>query len=104
MAASLRSNFAQIRSGLQGKAGRVVAKTTHEIQAGAMERSRVDTGQMRAGWEAHVEGTHGDVTNDVDHTIYNEFGTVHMAAQPMAGPAAEEARPGFIQDMRRIVE
>lgn len=103
MGVEFRNGFPAIRSGLQEKAERIVDETTRDIQRGAMERSRVDTGQMRGGWDAVSEGLHGEVINPVEHTIFNEYGTVHMSAQPMAGPAAEEERPRFEERMRGIV-
>lgn len=40
------------------------------------------------------------VFNLVDYTIYNEFGTYKMSAQPMARPAVEETRDEFEADIR----
>ena len=43
---------------------------------------------MAAGWRAEPLGAVGArVTNDVSYTIYNEFGTFRMSAQPMARPS-----------------
>lgn len=73
-----------------------VAETLEEIRAGAARRSRVDTGEMRDGWTAEMDTAHsGTVFNDVEHTPSNEYGTVHLPAQPMLTPAVEEARPRF---------
>jgi hypothetical protein len=60
------------------------------IKVGAQRRSRVDTGAMRAGWHVEPAGDGFIVANDVDYAIYNEFGTVHITAQPMLHPAADE--------------
>jgi HK97 gp10 family phage protein len=61
-------------------------------------RSRVDTGRMRDGWRGEQTGEHSfEVDNPVEHTIYNEFGTRYMSAQPMLGPAIEEATPKLDQ-------
>lgn len=60
------------------------------IKEGAQRRSRVDTGAMRDGWHVEPAGDGFIVANDVDYAIYNEFGTVHMTAQPMLHPAADE--------------
>jgi HK97 gp10 family phage protein len=79
-----------------------VDKAAHDVEAGAKARSRVDTGQMKSGWTTERHGEHRmDVVNPVEHTIFNEFGTIYMGAQPMAVPAAEEVRPGFVQAVRR---
>lgn len=70
----------------------------------AKSYSRVDSGEMQEGWEGqvHPQGLKGaffSVYNAVPHTIFNEYGTVNMAAQPMLGPAAEE---GFEYMMSRL--
>lgn len=39
------------------------------------------------------------VANEVEHTIYNEFGTINMTAQPMLTPSVEEATELFHRAM-----
>lgn len=60
------------------------------------DRSRVRTGAMKKGWTRvrFGAGFRGGwrVLNDEKHTIYNEFGTAHMAAKPMLRPAMEAIR------------
>src|SRR5687767_966854 len=66
------------------------------VEAGARSRARVDTGAMRAGIRWGAESDYeGRVIGHAPHTIYNEFGTRYMSAQPMLVPAAEEVRPAF---------
>jgi HK97 gp10 family phage protein len=85
------------------KAGLAVQNTIQRIELGAKARSRVDTGQMRGGWMSHMTGAmSGVVENNVEHAIYNEFGTVKMSAQPMLAPSVEEARPMFIAEMNMV--
>lgn len=60
------------------------------IKAGAQRRSRRDTGEMEEGWQVEGSGPAWLVFNDVEHVIFNEFGTVHMTAQPMLRPASDE--------------
>jgi HK97 gp10 family phage protein len=72
---------------------------------GAKRRSRVDTGRMRDAWDKEQTGPgEWTVFNDVDYTIYNEFGTVHMSAQPMLSPALEEEyqRDLFAKDIDQV--
>ena len=108
------NNFGAVRKGLRPKAERIVEKTARDVQRGAMKRSRVDTGQMRSGWDVSrgdaawggADGLgviHREVVNPVEHTIYNELGTTGTPAQPMAGPAAEEAREPFETAMSRLL-
>lgn len=56
---------------------------------------------MRGGWQHQPTGpASGMVFNLIDYTIYNEFGTYKMSAQPMARPAVEETRDEFEADIR----
>ncbi len=83
----------------------IVQKTGLDIVAGCQMRSRVDTGQMRAGWQFEMTGaTEGEVYNNVEHTVYNEFGTRYMTAQPMLAPAVDEAQPQFEAAVARALD
>lgn len=69
----------------------------------ARRHSRVDTGEMRAGWRWQRAGEgEGELTNDVPHTIHNEYGTRNMSAAPMARPALAEVGPKIISDFQRL--
>jgi HK97 gp10 family phage protein len=62
-------------------------------QAGAQRRARVDTGEMRDSIEAHGIGGAGATWGSSNgHMAYNEFGTVHMSAQPMVRPSVDDLR------------
>ena len=85
------------------KTEQIVEKTLSDIEAGAKRRARVDTGAMRAGLQARKTGRfEGVVEGLVEHTIYNEFGTRDMSAQPMLTPAAEAAREPFYAALRKV--
>jgi hypothetical protein len=78
------------------RAGREVRTALFNIEAGCKQRSRVDTGAMRAGWQSQMTGpTEGEVFNPIEYAIYNEYGTVNMPAQPMAHPAADAEQGPF---------
>ncbi len=90
---------------LPAKAGKVVQESLDRVVEGAKQRSRVDTGAMKEGWRKETAGgLSGTVTNDTPETIFNEFGTSHMAAQPMLGPSIADERPRFLKQMREITE
>lgn len=75
--------------------------TALNIQYGAVSRSRVDTGNMRAGWEVQrLESKKYVVFNNVHYTIYNEYGTVYMSPQPMLGPSVEQEMPLLLDRIR----
>jgi hypothetical protein len=78
------------------RAGREVRTALFNIEAGCKQRSRVDSGAMRAAWGSAMTGpAEGEVFNPIEYTIFNEVGTVNMPAQPMAHPAADAEKPGF---------
>jgi HK97 gp10 family phage protein len=96
MPAKLTSRIPQIIAESEHRASQIAQKTISDIEAGAKARSRVDTAAMKNAWQAEMNGeTSGTVSNPVEHTIYNEYGTRHMGAQPMLAPAVEEAAPEF---------
>jgi HK97 gp10 family phage protein len=85
----------------EAKVARAVAKASADIERRAKAKSRVDTGNMRGGWQHQSLGPmESMVFNLVDYTIYNEYGTVTMTAQPMLRPAVEETRDQFERDLR----
>ena len=65
----------------------------------AQRLSRVDTGEMQRGWEWHETNSGGNLQNAVPHTVFNEYGTRYMSAQPMARPAAEQVFPLIVEDL-----
>lgn len=88
---SWTSRIPEVTRDLKLRAGTASRHAADRVVKGAAARSRVDTGRMRAGWQSERTGEYEyEVSNDVDYTIYNEFGTRNMSAQPMLGPAIEE--------------
>lgn len=76
-------------------------KAAADLVSGAQMRSRVDTGTMRRGWTAESLNRFTRIVyNPVYYTIFNEYGTIFMAAQPMIRPALEEVTPRFIEEVR----
>lgn len=106
MGATLKSSLGRIAREAEAKAAAVIERTALRVEAGAKARSRVDTGFMRGEWQV----ADGDdelekrVVDAAEHTVYNEYGTRYMSAQPMAAPAAEDARPGFERGIREIFD
>ncbi len=95
----------QLRGQMRERASQAVRKTALDIEAGAKERSRVDTGNMKNAWQTEMESELSAVVyNNVDYVIHNEFGTARMSAQPMATPAAEAARPSFEAAMKELLD
>lgn len=74
---------------------RASRESAEAIRQGAADRSRVRTGAMRRGWRVTEDADGITVDNPVAHTIFNEYGTRRMSAQPMLTPAVEEERAQF---------
>src|SRR5260221_4167389 len=97
--------FDEIAKRLPGVIDAILAKVANDVVADAQVRSRVDTGEMKAGWTAERESENTWIVhNPVEHTIYNEFGTVHMSAAPMLIPAVEAQRSTFEQAFKALFE
>jgi HK97 gp10 family phage protein len=97
----LTSRFPQIILYSASRVTMAIRKAEAAIERRAKARSRVDTGNMRGGWQTMEIGPFdGMVINLAHYTIYNEFGTVAMSAQPMLRPAVEQTRPEFESDVK----
>lgn len=103
MSVVVKSRLGEIAQAAIPKAELAVRKTAFDIEAGAKQRSRWDTGAMRSAWQTSFEGQlEATVANGVEYAIYNEYGTHKMTAQPMARPAAHAAEAPFIAAMRQV--
>jgi hypothetical protein len=90
---TVKNDIADLSKRAQAKTSRIMFEDSQVTLADAKARSRVDTGEMRDGWTAYmIDRFTYELKNDVPWTKYNEYGTVHMSAQPMAQPATEAAR------------
>ena len=98
---TLETRIPGLQTQLLQKLSLVVERTALLVQRGAMIRSRVDTGQMRAGWRTRrVAPFEQLVLNGVQHVIFNEFGTRTLAPQPMLIPSIEAAEAQFLAGIR----
>jgi len=87
------------------EAADAIINGTHgpRMQEAARRHSRVDTGRMRDGWQWQKTGQGtGQLTNDVEYTIFHEFGTRVISAAPMARPALAEIGPDIERDFGRL--
>lgn len=103
--AVVRSRIPEIIGVGNEKVEEAVEQTAFNIMNLAMGNSRVDTGNMRAGWQVDTWGSGSEyaarVFNNVFYTVYNEYGTIYMAAQPMLGPAVEHEQPLFEERIKK---
>jgi len=101
---TFEGSFAAYGPVIQAEIDALIQVTGEAVRQGAADRSRVDTGAMRDGWTFQFEGDQaGSVYNDVPHTIFNEYGTSRMTAQPMLHPAIDAARPGFEAALKALI-
>jgi HK97 gp10 family phage protein len=85
----------------------IVAKYADLIVAEMRRLARVDSGEMRDSIVAHLEAwaaemTIGEGLPDA-RAVFNEYGTAHMAAQPMARPAMERYGPAFAAEIAAVI-
>lgn len=91
---SVNVDFKKISDDAHKNAALLIEKAAFDVQAIAQERARVETGHMRNSIVAEPIGPlHWRVTGYAPYTIFNEFGTRFMSAQPMFVPAAELVGP-----------
>ena len=99
---ALSSRIPQIIVASEAGVRMAVRKAEANIERRAKSKSRVDTGNMRGGWQHRAQGSfEGAVFNLVSYTVHNEYGTSKMPAQPMLRPAIEETQPEFEADLRK---
>lgn len=84
------NRYPTVRARFPTAASHRIRRGAELVKVGAQRRSRVDTGEMRDGWQVEAAGDGFRVYNDVEHAVYNEYGTRHMSAAPMLHPATDE--------------
>lgn len=94
----LESHLDAIARRARRRSSAAVKRAAREIVAGAAERSRVDTGDMKRGWQIDEDASSTYevfVINPVWYAHFHEFGTVRKSARPMAIPATRDAEGRF---------
>ena len=90
LSAALRSALAQ-----------VVETTAAEIEAGAKQRTPVDTGNLRASISHETNGLQGSVSVAADYGFWIEVATERTSPQPFLGPAVEGEKDSFQQRIEK---
>ncbi len=98
--AIVKSRIPEIIAVGDARVARAVGVTANNVQYLAASLSRVDTGNMRGGWQVSGGKFTKRVFNNVYYTIYHEYGTIYMSAQPMLGPAVDHELPLFADRVR----
>ena len=98
------SRIPQLSAAVKQKAEAAVAKAAADIEAQAKARAPVDIGLLKNSINEREEGDlRHIVESPVHYSIYQEFGTRKMAAQPYMVPAVEFVKPSFEMAMRSLV-
>jgi len=106
------SKIPQLTESVRRKAQAAIAKAASDIEAQAKARAPEDTGLLKNSINTHREepgGVGGQlrhfwvIESPVHYSVYQEFGTRKMAAQPYMVPAVEFVKPSFEMAMRSLV-
>lgn len=120
-------HYDEMIADIDKKVSQLVRKTLFDAQAIAQQESRTDTSAMKNAWFVNTEDysnrkvpskipegsfvfpprakaahNEGELAGGMSYTIYNELGTVHMPAKPMAAPAINRVRKPFLQALERV--
>jgi HK97 gp10 family phage protein len=98
------SHIPQLSAAVKQKAELAVTKAAADIEAQAKVRAPVDTGLLKNSIQSRREGDlRHIVESPVHYSVYQEFGTRKMPAQPFMLPAVEFVKPSFEMAMRSLV-
>lgn len=85
------------------KAGQAVRKAAADVEGGAKALAPVDTGALKGSIGVSMHGPlSAEIGPTQNYSVYVEFGTYKMAAQPFMGPAADRVEPGFVAAMEQL--
>ena len=95
----------QLKGAVRERAGNAVAKAAADIEAQAKARAPVDTGLLKnsINQQPGQDDLHRVVESPVHYSVYQEYGTHKMPAQPYMTPAVEFVKPSFESAMRRLI-
>lgn len=79
-----------------------VEKIVLDIAAGAATRAPIDTGALAESYHGESSGLSGTAGSNIEYAPYQEYGTIHNAAQPHLVPAAMDAT-NAINDYARVL-
>jgi len=92
--------FPKLAAALPEAVREIVQETILGIETTAKIRCPVDTGALRASIQSEMTGeTSGQVGTNIEYSVYVEWGTTKMAAQPYMTPAAEGERRHYMRKM-----
>ena len=81
MAVVFEDFSAKVKAAISENCEAFLIEATEEIASRAADNSPVDTGQLKGSWKTSVGGNTGYVGSDVEHSIWQEFGTGEYALE-----------------------
>lgn len=99
------SNVGRVKGLAHERAEAAVAKAAADIEAQAKARAPVDTGLLKNSINQPPtdDPLRRVVESPVHYSVYQEYGTHKMPAQPYMTPAVEMVKPSFEAAMRRLI-
>lgn len=84
----------------------LVKETSYKIERTAKQLAPVRTGHLVRNIKTRFNkgGLVGVVTSNAEYSIYVEYGTRKMAAQPYMTPAAFQHQDKFAEEVNRIIK
>lgn len=97
--------FPEIIAKLPNLAHDMVAKAAYEVEEISKQICPVRTGALKNSINTEfLEPALAAVGPNMDYSIYVEYGTYKMAAQPYMRPAADVVRPKFIKYCENVLK
>jgi HK97 gp10 family phage protein len=94
--ARLVSNLSKIAAQARHLAAEALKETGEDIADLTKQLAPVKTGRLRDSYRVEVvDESTVRVGSDVDYSVYQEYGTVNMAAQPHLTPAFMQSEATF---------
>ena len=100
---NVTSRIPVVTAAVRARAALAIAKAAHDIEAQAITRAPVDTGLLKNSIRAEGSGLAWRVVSPVGYSVFLEFGTTRMAAQPYMLPALEMVRPALLSALRGLI-
>ncbi len=100
---TVRNQLPEVLTLVTERVGAGLGKLAFDVEAQAKQRAPVDTGFLRSAIQAEVlDPRHALVTSFAFYSVYQEFGTYKMSAQPYMVPAVEAVAPTANQFFRDL--
>lgn len=99
------SHIPRLTAAAHERAEAAVAKAAADIEAQAKARAPVDTGLLKnsINQPPPEEPMRRVVESPIHYSVFQEYGTSRMPAQPYMTPAVEFVKPSLEAAMRRLV-